>query len=64
MFLEVGNLNGMVFVFLLIMFGPPILLLLIGVAVKSKSKKASKILYILGAVYLVIGLGICGSMLT
>ena len=64
-FLE-GNmdLSGLFIIIGLIMFGPPILFAIIGAAVRKKSKTASKIFYILAVLYLIIGLGICGSMLT
>ena len=61
--LEVGNLGGLVALILLIMFGPPLLFLTIGlILMANKKKKASKIFFILSGVYLLIGLGICGSM--
>ena len=62
--LEVGNLNGLVFFLVLIMIGPPILLSIIGLVVRKKNPKASKVLFILAVVYLLVGLGICGSMMT
>ncbi|UUV22580.1 hypothetical protein [Paenimyroides aestuarii] len=61
-FLEV-NLDGLVAIIFLVMFGPPIVLALIGVIVKFKSAKAAKVLFILAGLYLLIGLGICGSMM-
>ncbi|WGH74321.1 hypothetical protein P8625_09350 [Tenacibaculum tangerinum] len=61
-FLELGNLTGIFIAVLLIMFGPPVILAIIGAAIKNKNKKASEIMYILAVVYLVIGLGVCGSM--
>ncbi|MEL1239887.1 hypothetical protein [Flavobacterium flavipallidum] len=62
--LEVGNLNGLIIFILGIMIGPPIILTLIGFAVKKQSPKGAKVLFILAALYLLIGLGICGSLLT
>ena len=62
--LEVGNLNGLVFFLVSIMIGPPIVLTLIGFGVKKNSPKAAKILFILATLYLLIGLGICGSLLS
>ncbi len=61
MFLEVGNLGGLVALILFIMFGPPLLFLLIGIVLFTKQKKKSgKIFCILAGVYLLISLGICG----
>ncbi len=62
--LEVGNLNGLVFLLVLMMIGPPILLSIIGLVVRKKNPKASKVLFILAVLYLLVGLGICGSMMT
>ena len=63
-FLEVGNLDGLVFVLIAIMGGPAILLAIIGFAVKKNYPKAAKVLFILAAVYLIVSLGICGVMLS
>lgn len=61
--LEVGNLDGLVFLILLIMFGPALLFLIIGFILRHKqNKKAAKIFFILAGVYLLISLGVCGSM--
>ena len=62
MFLEV-NLDGLVYLIVAIMFGPAVLLALVGFAVLRKYKKAAKILFILAAVYVIVSLGICGSMM-
>ncbi|WAC00979.1 hypothetical protein N7U66_12285 [Lacinutrix neustonica] len=62
--LEVGNLNGLLFMLIAIMLGPAIVLAIIGFAVKNKNKKAAKILFILAAVYVIVSLGICGALLT
>ncbi|WP_428742616.1 hypothetical protein [Tenacibaculum sp.] len=64
MFLEVGDLSGLFIIIGFIMFGPPIALAIVGGAIRKKNKTASKVLYILAALYLIVGLGICGSMLT
>ena len=61
--LEVGNLDGLLVLILANMFGPAIILAIIGFAVLNKNKKAAKVLFILAAVYLIISLGICGSMM-
>ncbi|MFK5972444.1 MAG: hypothetical protein QM485_04105 [Flavobacteriaceae bacterium] len=62
--LEVGNLDGLVLVLFLIMFGPALILLIIGFILKSKeNKKAAKILFILAGVYLLISLGVCGGIM-
>ena len=61
--LEVGGLGGLVVILVLIMIGPSILLALIGLVINKNQPKAAKVLYILASVYLLIGLGICGSMM-
>jgi hypothetical protein len=61
--LEVGNLDGLVIMLVAIMFGPAILLAIIGAAVFKKNKKAAKVLFILATVYVIISLGICGALM-
>lgn len=62
--LEVGNLDGLVTFLFAIMFGPAIVLILIGFIMKSKQKsKSAKVLFILAGVYLLISLGICGGLM-
>lgn len=61
-FLE-PNLDGLVILIILIMFGPAILLAIIGFLVIKKYKKTAKVLFILAVVYLLISLGICGSLI-
>lgn len=63
MILEVGNLNGLVALLFAIMLVPPILLGGISIFVRSKHKKTAKVLAILAAIYLIVGLGICGTLL-
>lgn len=60
--LEIGGLDTLLYMILAIMFGPPVLLVCIGIGVR-KNKKFSKVLFILAATYLLIGLGICASMI-
>ena len=62
--LEPGNLDGLVIILVVIMFGPAILLTIIGFAILKKHKKAAKVLFILAAVYLIISLGICGALIS
>ncbi len=61
--LEVGNLGGLVAIFVLIMVGPPLLLTIIGFFVRKNHPKAAKVIFILATVYLIAGLGICGSLM-
>ncbi|MGB3607025.1 hypothetical protein [Psychroserpens sp.] len=58
------NLDGLFSMILAIMFGPGVLLSIIGIALYKKNKKAAKVLFILAAVYTIISLGICGAMMT
>lgn len=60
--LEPGNLDGLVFMIIAIMFGPAILLTIIGLAVYKKSKKAAKVLFIIATVYVIVSLGVCGAL--
>ena len=48
---------------LLVMFGIPLILTITGIAIRNKNKKTSKTLFIIAAVYAIISLGICGSMM-
>ena len=61
--LEVGNLDGLVVFFVSIMLVPPAFLTIIGFAVKKSNPNTAKVLFTLSVVYLVIGLGICGSLM-
>ncbi|WP_378177440.1 hypothetical protein [Aquimarina sp. SS2-1] len=64
-FLEVGNLDGLVYLILLILLGPPIFLALIGLILfRTKNRTAGKVFFILAGVYLVVGLGICGVLMS
>lgn len=58
-----ANYDAILYLILAIMFGPAILLAIIGFAVKNKSKKTAKVLFILAVVYIIISLGACGSMM-
>ncbi|MGO4771452.1 hypothetical protein ACEN2I_07290 [Flavobacterium sp. W22_SRS_FK3] len=62
--LEVGNLNGLILFFVLIMVGPPILFAIIGLSIKKGNPKAAKVLFVLAVVYLIVGLGICGGLIS
>ncbi|QCE41214.1 hypothetical protein [Psychroserpens sp. NJDZ02] len=55
--------NGIALFFAAIMFGPAILLAIIGLAILKSNKKAAKVLFILAVVYVIVSLGICGSMM-
>jgi hypothetical protein len=64
MILEVGNLDGLVVFFALLLFGPALLFLIIGVVLFAKEKKkGGKIFMILAGVYLLISLGTCGVLM-
>lgn len=58
-----GNFDGIVWFFLAIMFGPSLVLALIGLLVRKHHRKAAKVLFILAVVYSIISLGICGSLI-
>ena len=61
--LEVDNLDGLVALLVLIMVGPALVLLVIGLLLRRSNKKAAKIFYILAGIYLIVGLGICGGLM-
>ncbi|WP_350289569.1 hypothetical protein [uncultured Croceitalea sp.] len=65
MLLEVGNLDGLVVLIFLILFGPALLFLIIGIILYAKQKKkAGKIFFILTGIYLLISLGVCGLLVS
>ncbi|WP_298340892.1 hypothetical protein [uncultured Algibacter sp.] len=57
------NFDGLLLMIVAIMFGPAILLAIIGAFLLKKNKKAAKVLFILAVVYLIISLGICGALI-
>lgn len=57
------NFDGLLIMILLIMFGPSILLAIIGAMVYKKHRKAAKVLFIIAVVYVLISLGICGALI-
>jgi hypothetical protein len=65
-FLE-GNMDGLavlVFGILFVGFGIPIILAIIGAAKWfNNKKKTAKVLFIISGIYLLISLGICGSLM-
>ncbi|MFX0556092.1 hypothetical protein ACOCEA_04805 [Maribacter sp. CXY002] len=64
LFFEVGNLDGLFAFILFIMFGPALLFFIIGIILMSQQKKkAGKIFMILAGIYLLISLGVCGTMM-
>jgi len=58
------DLTGLFLMIGFVMFFPSILLTIIGFSIKKKNPKATKILFILATVYLIISCGVCGSMLS
>lgn len=58
------ELGGLIVIILGIMFGPPTLFLIIGISKKNDKPKLAKIFFILAAVYVIVGGGLCASILT
>ena len=57
--LEVGNLDGIVVLIALVMFGPALLLLIIGLILNSKqNKKAAKVFFILAGAAISISISV------
>lgn len=46
-----------------IMIGPPVILVIIGLRKRSTNKDTARIFYILGVAWLVIGGGICATLI-
>lgn len=61
--LESDALGWYILLMICLIFGLPILLLIIGIAIRSKNKKVSNIILITVATYAIIGLGICGALM-
>lgn len=61
--IEIGNLDGLIYLILAIMFGPAILLGFVGALLHKNNKKAAKVFFILAAVYIIVSLGLCGTMI-
>ena len=61
--IESSDLGLYIMLMLFIAFGVPLLLIIIGIALRNKNKKASKSLFIIAAIYALIGLGICGGLM-
>lgn len=62
MILLEGNYDGILYLILAVMFGPAILLALVGAILNKNNKRAAKVFFILATVYVVVSLGLCGSM--
>ena len=55
---------GMIIFILLIMLSPAIILFLVGLYKRKSKPETAKILFILSAVYVLIGAGICGALMS
>ncbi|WP_020529356.1 hypothetical protein [Flexithrix dorotheae] len=60
--LEMDGLLPMIIFALVVMYSPGIILLLIGWRRLVKKKKDAKVYFILGALYFLVGIGICFSL--
>jgi hypothetical protein len=58
------GIGTFIFLILLVMFGPPLLFTIIGFVMRNSNKQAAKIFFILAAGWLIIGGGICASIMT
>ena len=59
-------MNGYGIIFLglaAVWFGPPLIMIIIGLMVKRKNEALAKKLFIAAGIYVLIGGGICGSIL-
>ncbi len=63
MILLEANYGGIVALVLFVMFGVPIILLIIGGLIRKKYKIASNVLFIIATVYMIVSLGFCGGMI-
>lgn len=61
--LESAALGWYIILLIFLVFGLPTILLIVGIAIRQKKKNTSNVLLIITAVYAIIGLGICGSLM-
>lgn len=62
--LEGGDYSGIVILILIILLGPPLFLAGLGtIFYRKKQKTVAKVFFILAGIYLLIGLGLCGSIM-
>lgn len=54
----------MILFFFGITFGPPLILFIVGFVKRKTNKQASNVSFVLGAIWLIIGGGICATILT
>jgi quinol-cytochrome oxidoreductase complex cytochrome b subunit len=57
------GLEIIIVLILLIMFGPPLLFLVLGFVKRRSNPSASKVFFILAFAWIIIGGGICASMI-
>ena len=61
--LEIGNeIIWVILGILLLALAPAIIMTIIGFVIRKKNPKAAKVLFIISAVYIIIGLGFCGIL--
>ena len=58
---EISVILLMLVIFIL-MYSPAIIMTIIGFSIRKKKSNAAKVLFILSGIYLIVGLGICASM--
>lgn len=56
-------MDNLIYIFILIFFGPSVLFVIVGLIVSGRSKKAGLTCYILAALYPLIAWGTCGLLL-
>ena len=54
---------GVVSFIFFLLIGPPLILIIIGLANLKRNNRLAKVLFILAGIYLLVELGVCGSML-
>jgi hypothetical protein len=58
------GLATLIMICFLITFGPPVIFFIIGIAKRNTNRDSSKTFLILAALWLIVGGGICASLLT
>jgi hypothetical protein len=54
----------LILICLVLMFGPPVVFIVLGIVKRHKSPAASKTFFILGVLWLIVGSGICATIMS
>ena len=58
-----NGIGAIIALILFVMFGPPLVLVILGLSRQKTNTQAAKVFYILAAVWLIVGGGTCATIL-